>query len=437
MTGPDPSVELILDLRRASYAFSGLPQFQSLWAQVETALDGEVLAPDTELTLRLPEVGELGVRILRVPTGLARVSRDTPFAVHALLEPPPLKQTCRFCQREQRRTHAPLWCAGCERRGQLCEEHAVFLVGSGLPFCPEHVPTCECGLPATTFCLGPLCRRDGRAHCAAHLVAHPNVPDVAFCARCFAELYPRCEASGCDGIGGIECLHVDLDSEQPCRRRLCARHAHRWQVYGPHRLGLGRCESHSQLRRLEDMAVMFQLAAGTVLLRDKLGGDRRSHVRFPTLPSIRHILMKARNRLYEVTDIKRMCESLVSALDTRSRLQGRMREMLDRDRERWAGAIARHEEQKELGRQIFANVQALLRQARLDNVADELVFTDYRPMQAPPPGAPRDAARPPFAGLLFVRCPEDLRGLLVGRGGQTIKELQRLAGVKITFEREQ
>jgi hypothetical protein len=368
------------------------------------------------------------------------VNSATPFAIHSLLEPPAPDQRCRLCVRDGRRTPSSLRCAFCKKDSQICEEHAILVAGSLKAFCLEHAPACECGEPAAAVCRGPRCEPEGgRMFCRPHLVAHPNVPDIAYCSACYAALFPPCDVSGCDGIGGIECLHMDPGTEEPCRRRLCPRHAHRWQVFGPHRIGLGRCDAHSVLRALDDLAVIFQIVAGTALLRAKVSSERRGRIHLPTLPAVRRILMKSRNRLYEVVDVNRLFDLLEEELQGPTPLRQHMRELVAENREVRSRAIAKHEDEKDAGRQIFARIQDELRGMGLAEVAASLVFTDYRPSwgaKGSRPGRAPDP-QPEFAGCVFVRLPTALRGRLVGRGGSTIKELQRRVRVKISFEREE
>jgi hypothetical protein len=439
MSGAGDNVEILLDFRDTSYTFSGPEAFLVLWQRAEASLAGKTLAPETRLSVPVPEVGVLGLEVLSVPGGRAVVvTPGTAFAIHSLLEPPPPEQRCRLCAREGRQTLAPLRCADCKKDARMCEEHAVFVGGSLKAFCLEHAPACECGQPAFAVCRGPRCEPEGgQVFCAPHLVAHPSVADLTYCSACYAALFPPCDMSGCGGIGGIECLHVDPVSEEPCRRRLCPRHAHRWQVFGPHRVGLGRCDAHSVLQRLDDDGVIFQLAAGTVLLRGKVSPERRARIHLPTLPAVRRILMKSRNRLYEVAEVSHLFDRLEPQLQGQSQLRRRMKELLAENRDARSRAIVKHEDEKEAGRQIFARLQQELIGSGLDEVAAALVFTDYRPSWGAQGGRP---ARPgndqDLVGCVFVRLPPDLRGYLIGRGGSTIKELQRRLGVKISFERE-
>jgi len=442
MSGASENVEVILDLRQTAYGFRGPEAFLTLWQQAEAALAGKALTPSTRLSVPIPNVGDVGVEILAVPGGQSVVvTPATPFAIHSLLEPPTPDQRCRLCVRDGRRTAGALRCPFCKKDDRICDEHAVLVSGSLKTFCLEHVPTCECGQPAAALCRGPRCDAEGgRMFCRPHLVPHPSVADLAYCSTCYALLFPPCDVSGCDGIGGIECLHVDSGTEQPCRRKLCARHAHRWQVFGPHRIGLGRCDAHSVLRSLDDLEVVFQLAAGTALLISKESPDKRGRIHLPTLPAVRRILMKSRNRLYEVADVNRLFDLLEDELEGQTPLRQQMRGLVAQNQEARTRAIVKHEDEKEAGRRIFARIQEELRAMGLAEVAASLVFTDYRPSwgskgNRPPGRAPEP--QPELAGCVFVRSPPHLRGLLVGKNGNTIRELQRRVRVKVSFEREE
>ena len=433
-------VEVLVDLRQTSFAFQGPEGFLELWRRAEASLAGKALEARACLSLTLPELGVLSLEVLSVPGGRpVTVTSETRFAVHSLLEAPSPQQRCRLCTREGKRTLAPLRCADCKKDGRICDDHASFVGGSLKAFCLEHIPTCQCGQPAFAVCRGPRCELEGgEVFCAAHLIAHPSVADLSYCSPCYAALFPPCEVAGCGGIGGIECLHVDPTTEEACRRRLCPRHAHRWQVFGPHRIGLGRCDAHSLLRNLNDDAVIFQLAAGTLLLREKANRERRARVYLPTLPAVRRILMKARDRLYEVADVSHLFDRLEQQLQGQSPLRRRMKELVSENRDSRSKAVAKHEDEKEAGRRIFARVQAELEGMGLGEVAAALVFTDYRPSWGVQGGRPDRGGKPApsnLTGCIFVRLPTELRGFLIGRGGATINELQRRVGVKISFER--
>jgi hypothetical protein len=241
-------------------------------------------------------------------------------------------------------------------------------------------------------------------------------------------LFPRCQADGCPGIGAIACLHVEPTGETTCGRRLCPRHGHRWQVFGPHRIGLGRCQAHSDLRQLDDLAVIFQLTAGTVILR----AEERGRHGLPTVPAVRRILMKSRNRHYEIEQVGALFERLEASLTGQTPLRREMKALVARNSDARARAVLRHHDEKELGRQVFARILAELRASDLDVVADALAFSDYRPAFGG--GGPRRIEGQ--QGAVFVRVPVALRGLLIGRGGATINELQRRVGTRIIFERE-
>jgi hypothetical protein len=432
------SVEVLLDLRQTSFTFPGPDAFLTLWQRAESSLLGQALAPQARLSIQIPEVGSVALEVLAVPGGApVVVTRDTPFAIHSLLEPPTPEQRCRLCAREGRQTLAPLRCIDCKKDPRVCEEHAVFVGGSLKAFCLEHVPTCACGQPAFAVCRGPRCAPEGgQVFCGAHLVLHPSVPDLAYCSPCYGALFPPCDVAGCGGVGGIECLHVEPTTEEACHRKLCAQHAHRWQVFGPHRLGLGRCDAHSVLGRLDDDAVVFQLVAGTLLLGGSADGER---VSLPTLPAVRRILMKSRNRLYEIAEVNTLFDRLEQHLRGPSQLYRRMREMVARNRDARSRAMARNEGEKEAGRAIFARVQQEMHGMGLGQLVGHLSFTDYRPSWGAQGGTPgRPSYDPPgLVGCIFVRLAPDLRRLLVGTRHTTIYELQRRVGVKISFEREE
>ena len=129
------------------------------------------------------------------------------------------------------------------------------------------------------WCAGNSCRRRV-AWCQQHRKQHPQDPDVAYCPSCFATEFPPCEHPGCQAIGTVTCEHVSRTME-PCGRRMCTRHARRWQVFGGERLGLGRCTAHSRLTGLPE-EIVFQIVVGASI--------RRRPERLPSLAGFGHSL---------------------------------------------------------------------------------------------------------------------------------------------------
>ena len=69
---------------------------------------------------------------------------------------------------------------------------------------------------------------------------------------------------------------------EPCGRRMCTRHARRWQVFGGERLGLGRCSAHSRLTELPPEEIVFQIVVGASI--------RKRAERLPSLAGFGHSL---------------------------------------------------------------------------------------------------------------------------------------------------
>jgi hypothetical protein len=433
MSDAHGAVSLTLDLRNLSVIPRSAADFLGLWTRFAPQLVGVTLEPNQRLELSDARGGSLGLCVMQLPRGFSIVETNTPFAIHSVLEPLEIGPGCRVCAGEKRRAHAPFACFVCgdpERAAsaseaasqppspQVCAAHVVILEGSRRCFCPAHAPRCECGTAALGFCFGPLCGKVGRAFCGPHLRQHPNVADLYFCWACYAELYPPCLEPDCTSVATIRCSHWDRNTERACNRAYCANHARRWQVYGPHRIGLGRCEEHGDLSRLSDYELIFQIGAGALVEKRKPVNDDFDG-RLPSLQAVVHILMRPRGVRYELEAINQLFEHVRVSLDPSRPLQSKMLDLFDSHRAFRQQNLARDAEEKEKGRPYFEQLVAVLRSQGSSDLADDLRFADFRPSDQ----------------VLFVRLRDDLRGLFVGRGGRRVRELEGIVGVRIQFER--
>jgi KH domain len=413
MSANDP-VELLLDLRAYSRRLEGPLAFLSLWDELTPTLKGKGLALGKTYTLESGS-GAIQFTVMRNP--VVQITDETRFAVHSLLEPPALRYTCKLCQDEGKSTYGPFICSVCRDEGddaRVCDNHVVILDGAMRSFCRTHAPRCDCGSAATFWCQGVDCRRR-KAWCDVHRQRHRNDPDHSYCNACFARMFPECERGGCDNVGTLECEFVDARTLEPCRQHACPIHMHRWQVYGPDEEGLALCSRHSGVRALTDEALIAQIILGTA-------GRRRRMARspgLPTLQSVRHILRKARGRLYDLGEIARLFEGFNVNLGGNASLRGEVTALLGRHAERRQRDIQRDEGEKQQGLVLFEKVRQLLVFKGQTELAAVIRFSDYRPR----------------LNKLFIVVPQEFIGRFVGTGGRNIKELSASANVDIGIEK--
>lgn len=435
-------VSVLLDLRRASSRLEGAPEFLTLWQRLGKKMLGVPLAPNQELHFTDEALGSLSLVVMSVPKGFQASQEGTAFAIHSVLEPPSIKHRCGVCAASQLRTHAPFACLTCQsHKGmprdaklgagaspRLCEDHVVLLEGALRPYCPAHAPRCTCGAAALAWCFGRNCsERRGRAYCGEHVRPHPKVPDLYYCHRCYELEFPMCQETGCEAFGTIRCTHVEPQSEEACNKVYCSEHARRWQVYGPHEIGLGRCPQHSLLERLQDSDVIYQVAAGTEIRKrsqttrgNRKYGVRRDWVRLPSLQAIGHILTKARDRRYSPREVNAQIEELVRRLDRSRPFQHSMLESLQAHAKYRQQNLERDAQERETGRPYFDKLVQLVRRDGLDEVADGLSYADFRPRH----------------NLLFVAlASSELRRHFIGARGHRIRGYEERLGVKISFEK--
>ncbi|HEX7681168.1 MAG TPA: KH domain-containing protein, partial [Thermoanaerobaculia bacterium] len=151
--------------------------------------------------------------------------------------------------------------------------------------------------------------------------------------------------------------------------------------------------------------IIYQILAGTAM--------RRS-LRLPFLSKVRFTLQKAHGRIYELQSIY----DLFARVSRGSSSEDMVRLARERELE-WKKEIADEERKQNDGLRFFEKVRAELVSIGLTQVATALMYSDYRANNK----------------RLFVRLDDSLRGLLIGRGGVTIKQIQDRVGVTITFEK--
>jgi hypothetical protein len=145
---------------------------------------------------------------------------------------------------------------------------------------------------------------------------------VSYCGPCYADRYPACSQRGCADTGQIACEQVTESGFSSCGRRVCARHALRWQVFGPHRRGLDLCPQHAPtLRTMSREQFVFQWVAGIAA--------RPGRQSLPRLSIVRHIFINARDEVLDMRVINTLFDGLQRRLGN-SRFEGVMRQMLER-----------------------------------------------------------------------------------------------------------
>lgn len=420
---PQLPVELEVDFRDFHAAPETAQEFVSFWGRLSGQLAGKPLRAGATYEVEHPRDGVLRLSVLALPPEHAVVGRDTPFAIHSILERPRLRRVCGRCSAAGAKSYSAYSCPACRdasRPDRLCDRHVVILNG-GMRLdgrlnatCEEHVPACRCGRRASFWCAGPRCRR-AAAWCDLHRRQHPNAPDLFHCLDCYGELFPECGHPRCAFTATAFCEFV-VDGGASCGRRMCSKHVLRWQVYGPHRIGLGLCDQHRGVGRLTDDQLVFQLVAATA--NRKLTAARARHD-LPSLQSVHHILLKVRQRAYGIPAIDQLFVRLAQSTgrgDARARAMSDLLEQHARFRSR---NVARDVAEKQQGLPFFELLKAALRARGWHEVADAVVFSDYKPN----------------ANALYIRLRQDLRGRMIGRGGRTIQELGQQVGAKINFEK--
>ena len=294
-------VSLVVDARGlpdSFFADGSVTSFMRIWGRLEAGMRGDTLRPGQVIPVNLDE-GRFTFEVIS-PPGETTVTADVHFGVVAVRERLTVREAyrCATCWRRGDEKYAPFICQSCpDRRQRVCDEHAVVLPGSLEATCPAHAPACAaegCGQPAMARCPGPDCR-SRRGWCARHAAAHSSDPRTRYCLPCLARLFPACGRPGCDGLGSVSCDHLDAAGEL-CGGRRCPRHARRWQVFGPHKEGLGRCDRHANVTSLSPDAMLYQIIGGCTVGKQRL----------PNLRGLRHVLMKGHRRQWALDEVYRV-----------------------------------------------------------------------------------------------------------------------------------
>lgn len=406
-------VDLVIDVRPLAQPPNSPEDFLRLWSEIESWLVGRRLDADRRHRVELTGAGHCELWLADPAQATPVADAHTRFAIRSIIEPAQVRHRCTTCERAGEQSYGPFLCEGCgtaEQPGRVCDRHAVILDGSLLATCAAHAPRCACGRAATFRCRGRRCA--GRtAHCDQHRVRHPSNPNVSYCEPCYADQYPACSQQGCRGTGQIACEQVDESRFTSCGRRACARHAQRWQVFGPHRRGLGLCPQHAPtLRTMSRERFVFQLVAGTAA--------RPGRQSLPRLSIVRHIFINARDEVLDMRTIDKLFAGLQRRLGG-SRFEGTMRHLLERQQALRDEDVRQFELDGEAGRTHFNRLQQMLRSQGRAELAEAVTFADFRPR----------------SNILFVRVPPEHAGRFIGAKHATINALSAALGVKIQVER--
>lgn len=415
-------IELQIDFRDFRWSPKTPKEFLQFWDSFSRELAGRPLRAGGTHELEHPSDGVLRLTVISVPADESVVGQDTPFAIHSILEPPQYTRHCSRCSAEGKSSYGAYTCAACRdqrKPAQLCEEHIQILDGGmrlGIRLnatCDTHRPACRCGRLATFWCAGPRCRRE-TAWCENHRKQHPNASNIHYCLNCYEELFPACTSQRCAFTATGFCEYV-LEGGAKCARRVCSQHIIRWQIYGPHKIGIGLCDQHRNLPRLTNEQILYQMVAATT---NRMLAASRARQELPSLQSVRHCFIQVKRQAYEIPDINRMFVHLTQSVGRSDKHERAMHDLLLQHEPRRARDMKRDEEERSKGLQLFERLRQQLRVMGRGEVADAISFSDYRPTN----------------NKLFVRLPLDLRKHMIGKDGKTIKQLKQIIGANIEFE---
>jgi hypothetical protein len=182
------------------------------------------------------------------------------------------------------------------------------------------------------------------------------------------------------------------------------------------------CLSHKQaLPRLSREQLTFEIVA--TARAAKGGQGRRDEVRpgsvsnLPGLFTIRHIFVNTRNEALPVALLNMLFTQLQHSL-AGTGLAARMRENLEGQEKRRLSDVRQEEDDQSQGRAYFARLQQILvRDGKLD-LANAITYSYFRQR----------------SGILWVRVPDHVAGLFIGRQGSTIRSLSQQLGVTVKRE---
>jgi hypothetical protein len=130
--------------------------------------------------------------------------------------------------------------------------------------------------------------------------------------------------------------------------------------------------------------------------------------------------MKPRGHRYAISQVKQLFDDVRRQLDEADPFQKKMIALIDSHELSRQEQLQRDEEEKAQGKPTYDALIDELRRRDLHELANNVTFADFRPK----------------ANCLYIRLAPQLRGGLIGVGGEHIQDLARIIGARITFERE-
>lgn len=419
-----PIIDLEIDFRDYLNPPKSPKEFISFWNFFVPLLVGKNLESGVTREIERPQQGSFRISVISNFSGSLQITENTKFAIRSILEKSRSKRFCAECQRRGQSQFGIYSCQNCYELRQndwLCDDHAVILHG-GMALktpprasCPTHAPLCSCQQKAVYWCQGPNCKAKV-AWCGQHCKQHPNDESIFYCPKCYETVFPACNSEKCKNTATGFCEHI-TDDGKSCGRRLCSRHISRWQIYGPHKIGLGLCYEHRQIAHLEDSQIIYQIVAATAVRKIR---EPRAFHDLPSLQSVNHIFLKVRNRNYGLDAVNRLFVDIIARTGNQTPLQSTMRKLLEKHKQYREQNIIRDQQEKQEGLRIFEQLKYALLLTGQSDIAEKLVFSDYKPKNK----------------TIFIHLPSDFRARFIGKGGSNIKQLEiRLGGVIVKFEK--
>lgn len=161
-----------------------------------------------------------------------------------------------------------------------------------------------------------------------------------------------------------------------------------------------------------DQMLAFQISAATTY----------RGARLPSLGTVRYMFQNTRGMKYDPAAVKELFVSLARAQNT-GRFWGDMKMTIERSLKGWNLDLG---PDPEVGKKFFRQLQSALRTEaqdydKLEAVLTALEYSEYIPRK----------------NLLFVKLPNELRGLFSGRGGERKMQFEAQIGCKIQWEQLQ
>jgi hypothetical protein len=443
-------IRLVLDFRNFDEAPTTPQEFQDFWRAFESVLIAQKRIPaNRPLEIHHPKKGLLVVSAVNA-TEDALITSNTQFSVVSLLERPKRESSCNACAEPGRTSAAPYHCHACEsghHQSHYCEAHTVILEGGISPdglirtSCKIHTPICrDCSSVATFWCHGPSCR-GYVAWCNDHRRYHPQRPNVGYCPTCYNELFPRCAVPNCNEPGINRCEHVNVATGDICGEQLCNRHVARWQVFGPLKIGLNRCNRHRSIPALTDAELAWQLVAGTAYRaiaksrnKDKRNGPSERY-ELPRLGAFAHVLRNSRGYAYDRAATKSLYLSVQSTLQNQnnpsSKVAEQMSRVLQESSKSWQAELTTEGDNWKKGLPYLELLQAELTKRGLNELAQSVTHTAFIPQRIDRETGKEGAAH------LFIRVPAHLKQMIANPYGKVRAMYSEAVGCRVVFEREQ